>query len=178
MKRKPEIEQRAKVYGDGETEDADRAAQCPEPVNRDAVEVRPGKKIFWDGLTQTIINVGERTITLSGVDHCVVDFPIKTFKECVRDGDIGRTSTSNVVEPHPEAARRLLGASPRSLREATRKAALVQGYLRGDRRPANVPESTFRGWVKAYRAAVETYGNGIFGLIAKRNRRNVHALVG
>jgi putative transposase len=164
------------IFADHEAMSAYYAARSADPIERGVIEARPGNKVSWDGSIRTVYNVGTKTITLSGENGRGVDLPLKTFEEYIRDGRIGRAPDSEAPDEHPAIARRLLEASPRALAEATRRAGLVQAYLHGKGRPANIDDRTFRRWVAAYCAAKQAFGNGLVGLIPQTSKRGNRTL--
>jgi putative transposase len=136
------------------------------------VTLANGESITWDGNTRTIVNIGETSVALSDTGQSLIEIPRSQFEQLAKAGRIWgvRTETSGL---HPEAQRRVIGASQSDLREANRRVELVRARLRGEPLPTNqsVSERTLRSWVASYRAAETTYGAGYLGLLPKTAQR-------
>jgi putative transposase len=131
-----------------------------------------GQAIAWDGNIRTIVNVGETSVALSDTGQSLIDIPRSQFEQLAKAGRISgvRTETAGL---HPEAQRRLIGASQADLREANRRAELVRARLRGEPLPTDqcVSERTLRSWIASYRAAEAAYGAGYLGVLPKTAQR-------
>ena len=140
--------------------------QSPRPSPR-FVDLTPGSLIAWDGRHSTIVNSGEKTVSLLGEDRAFTEVPREIFEGLVRDGRVVG------AEPAPPSESRNCGplstASEDDLRVANLRYQLVQQRLNGGTPP--VPERTLRFWVARYKEAEQRQGSGYLGLIPRTGQR-------
>jgi transposase InsO family protein len=113
------------------------------------------------------VNVGDRNISLLGVNGALTELPRDTFDRLLSVG-----SLKNAAAGSPqlsEATRILSGANEADLREANRRFDLVRKHINGER--LSVPVRTIRFWTALYRAAQEKDGSGYLGLLPRARLR-------
>ncbi len=130
-----------------------------------------GASIIWDGRISTIVNSGEKTVSLLGEDHAFTEIPLETFEALVKDGRIADT------EPKLALGSKIFSllstASEDDLSVANHRFEVVRCHLNGepDRAGSPLPERTIRLWTTKYRQAKEQYGSGYLGLIPRTSQR-------
>lgn len=135
------------------------------------VQVAPGASMTWDGGISTIVNVGDKTVSLRGEDCAISEIPLETFEALVKDGRVAPKEPSLLAGARTSNA--LAAASEDDLRVANQRFAIVPRHLNGEP-PADgpsVPERTLRLWVAKYREAKAQHGSGYLGLIPKTSQR-------
>jgi putative transposase len=151
--------------------------QKPVPSAVDSLHVLDLSKtheIIWDDHIWTILNVGETMVGVLGESQEFKEIPFAVFEELVRrgriTGHIAHTSSPSL----PKAAMEILIKSSRTvLKEANRRANIVQSYLRGElTNYTEVPRRTIRKWVADYQAPEAMHGCGYIGLIPKPRPSN------
>ena len=145
------------------------------PPGREArspfVRCAPGAAILWDGRVSTIVNSGEKTVSLLGEDRAFTEIPVETFERLVKDGRI--TGAEPKLPPGSETFRLLSAASEDELTEANHRFEVVRRRLSGEPHldGLRAPERTVRLWVARYREAADRYGSGYLGLIPRTSHR-------
>lgn len=163
--------EKARVFPSRETAWACRHIQ--DHVNRGerprSIHFVPGASIMWDGRISTIVNSGERTVSLLGEDRAFTEIPLEIWEALVKEGRIAATG----LPPGSETSGLLLAASEDDLRVANHRFEVVRGHLNGEPSPegASVPERTLRLWAARYRKAKEQHGSGYLGLIPRTSQR-------
>ena len=138
-----------------------------------AVGLRCGSRISWDGRDWTVANLGETTFGLLSGTHDLVELPIGAFEKLIAENRL------RVIAPGPgERAEsvipaRLSRASEGDLHSAVYRAGLIGPYLDDGVMPANavVAERTFFRWLASYREAEVTWGSGFLGLLPQSGMR-------
>ena len=135
------------------------------------VRFTAGASIMWDGRVSTIVNSGEKTVTLLGDDRALTEIPVETFEMLVKNGRIAGAQPK--LAPGSPRSELLSAASEEDLKVANRRFEVVRQRLTGEPplEPAPVPERTLRLWVSNYKQAQEQYGSGYLGLIPKSSQR-------
>jgi len=135
------------------------------------VLLAPGTSITCDGRTSTIVDCGDKTVTLRGEDCAVPEIPLETFEAFVKDGRVAP------MEPAFFAGARtsnlLAAASEDDLRVANQRFEIVRRRLNGEPLPdgPSVPERTLRLWAARFREAKAQHGSGYLGLIPQTSQR-------
>jgi hypothetical protein len=134
------------------------------------LQLAAGTEINWDGRVWTIVNVGETLIEFVGEGHSFTSLPHEVFEELVKRGRIKSRSTN---ESTPSIARQIIKeASERDLREANRRANLVQAYLKKEPSPdPTIKERTLRSFVSRYKKAEALHGAGYLGLLPREHKK-------
>jgi len=134
--------------------------------------VSAGHTIAWDGRTWTIVNHGEKTISLLGEDEALTELPVSVFEELTKRGRIQGPSAQQEPEPRPGIAV-LAAAGESDLRVANRRLNAVLCQLRGEPALSNgqVSARTLRLWVSHYRKAEACFGSGYLGLLPRSRER-------
>jgi putative transposase len=136
------------------------------------IDLTAGARLSWDGKQQTIINLGDSTVSLMGEDGAFVDLPITLFEELVRQGKLTGVQAQIGVKHNAEAGRLLSEASPHALAEANRRYEVIWAQLHGEGGDfGSVPKRTARRWLAGYRKAEQLYGCGYIGLIPRHQLR-------
>ncbi|MBT2685308.1 TnsA endonuclease N-terminal domain-containing protein [Bacillus sp. ISL-37] len=135
------------------------------------VDVQIGNKVNRDGNICTIINVGENEVTLLNNNDNISEMPKMVFENLIREGSIKEIVAHIESDSEQEINNIIRSANEKDLEEANRRYLVVQGMLNGaDYSDFEPKERTIRDWMKKYRDAETTYGNGYVGLIS--NRKN------
>lgn len=133
-----------------------------------SVTFAPGASIVWDGRISSIVNSGEKTVSLLGEDRAFTEIPIEVLEALVKEGRIAATG----FPAESETSGLLLAASEDDLRVANHRFEVVRAYLNGEPSPEGaVPERTLRFWAARYRKAKEHHGSGYLGLIPRASQR-------
>jgi len=165
--------EKVRVFPNRETALAYRRIE--HPPGREArspfVRCAPGAAILWDGRVSTIVNSGEKTVSLLGEDRAFTEIPVETFERLVKDGRI--TGAEPKLPPGSETFRLLSAASEDELTEANHRFEVVRRRLSGEPHldGLRAPERTVRLWVARYREAADRYGSGYLGLIPRTSHR-------
>ncbi len=125
--------------------------------------VEPGQSVSWDGTGWRIVNVGDSSISLLGVNGALTELPRETFDRLLSSGSLKNAAAG--APPLSEAARILSGAGESDLREANKRFDFVQRHINGE--PLSVPARTIRFWTALYRAGQEKLGSGYLGLLPR-----------
>jgi transposase InsO family protein len=134
------------------------------------VDLTPGSSIAWDGRHSTIVNAGEKTVSLLGEDRAFTEVPRQIFEGLVRDG---RVVGAGAPPSESKNCGPLSTASEDDLRVANRRYQLVHQRMNGGTPP--VPERTVRLWVARYKEAEQRQGSGYLGLIPRTGQRGNRA---
>jgi transposase InsO family protein len=131
------------------------------------VSVAVGQVVSWDGKRWEIVNVGASKTGLLATDGSLVEVPHLTFEELVRTGGV----TGIVQAPaglETKGRDRAGSASPGQLQEANRRYEIIRPHLEGEPVRGNVvPLRTIYDWLRKYRVAEDSYGNGLLGLLPR-----------
>jgi hypothetical protein len=138
------------------------------PTRAPFLELAIGRTAEWNGRIVTIVNVGETTIGLLGLDQKFSEMPSATFEKLVREGRIVAVSTDSEQGMSEKVEAILATASKEDLAEANRRCAIVCRSLRREVLPAdnNVSDRTLRRWEALYRRAETEYHCGYVGLLS------------
>jgi len=115
--------------------------------------LRAGHTIAWDGQTWTVVNPGEKTVSLLGEDEALTELPVAVFEKLTKEGRIRGLSAKRESEAQREIAV-LAAAGERDLSVANRRFNAVRCELRGEPAPpasSRVSARTLRLWVSRYR---------------------------
>jgi len=134
------------------------------------IQLAPGPCITLDGRISSIVDYGEKTISLREADSVVAELPLETFEALVKDRHVTPT---DLRFPGIKAFNALAEASEDDLKVANHRFEIVQRHLNGELGPDGtfVPERTLRLWTASYRRAEAQCGSGYLGLIPKTSRR-------
>jgi len=165
--------EKVRVFPNRETAVAYRHVEdppCRGPRPR-FVAFGPGASIMWDGRVSTIVNTGEKTVSLLGENRALTEIPVETFETLIKDGRI--VGTEPRLTPGSTHSRLLSTASEDDLKVANHRLEVVRRRLNGERplEAASVPERTLRLWVAKYKEAEKQYGSGYLGLIPQSSQR-------
>jgi putative transposase len=131
------------------------------------ISLAVGQAVLWDGKRWEIVNVGASKTGLLATDGSLVEMPHSTFEELARAGGI----TGIVQAPAGMDTKtwdRIDSASPRQLQEANRRYEIIRPHLEGEPVRSNVaPLRTIYDWLRKYRAAEDSCGNGLLGLLPR-----------
>ena len=167
--------ERVHVFANGEAAAAyGHVAQSAEAMtdNCRVFSVHAGRTIGWDGRTWTIVNPGEKTISLLAEDEALTELPVSVFEKLTREGRIHGLPAKQECAGRPETAV-LAAAGEMDLSVANRRFNAVLCQLRGEPAPANcqVSARTLRLWVSRYRKAEGCFGGGYLGLLPRGRER-------
>ena len=140
--------------------------------NSRAFTVRAGLTLAWDGRTWTILNPGDKTISLLGEYDALTELPASVFEKLTKEGRIHGLSARQKGEGRPEIAV-LAAADEKDLGIANRRFNAVLCQLRGEPALADcqVSARTLRLWVSRYRKAEACFGGGYLGLLPRSGER-------
>lgn len=126
------------------------------------VDTTPGNEVLWDGNKWTIINAGDKYISLS-INGRVNEIEWKQFKRLVSEGHIINSDDKFIDNTLKEQAEKIMReASKEDLAEANSRYKVIKPYLE-DRILKKT--RTIREWVKNYKQAEQSYGWGYIGLV-------------
>lgn len=149
------------------------ATRAKTPILDVAIEVRAGHSIEWDGAIRTILNVGDKQITLDADGGRTIAVPIDEFQHLVQIGSIGRGSDPEANELNEEAQRLLSTAGPTEIARAGQLALEIQAYLDGEQdKPPFYPARTWRDYVRRYKQGLKEFGSGLLGLLRRKRSGN------
>ena len=133
--------------------------------------IRAGRSIAWDGQIWTVLNLGDKRISLLGEDKAFAELPVSVFEQLAKEGKIQGLSAKQELERRAEIAT-LAAASEDDLRIANRRFAAVLDHLRGEPPPNDqISPRTLRLWVSRYRRAEACLGGGYLGLLPRHRER-------
>jgi transposase InsO family protein len=159
------------VFPDHESLEAFTASKARYPIRDFLVEIRPGRRIEWNGAVRQILNVGEDVITLDQD----VSVPRRTFEHLVRIGVIGGSPTSDGDVPSDEEKGIEYRIDRAELNRASDLVEKIQAYKEGEiRRPKEYPERTWSSLIGKFDEAVRKFGNGLLGVVRKKSSGNPH----
>jgi putative transposase len=140
-------------------------------IPENLVNVEVGKKIIWSGNLWTVINIGEKEVSLLDELEKIISLPISSFEELIKIGTIKSLNheSSAGEEKECEAITIIRSASPNTLAEANEKYQKYRMYLEGE--TVDVPLRTLRDWKRKVQKAEEKYGRGYLGLIPKNHQK-------
>ena len=113
--------------------------------------LRAGDTLDWDGREWRVLNAGLNAVTLRAEDGSIVEIPMDTFHECIRQNRIKETR-SGPQNRAPQIHQRILVASEGDLARDPRRFHIVSRALRGET-CETVSLRTLRRWITAYRIA-------------------------
>src|SRR5206468_5522126 len=93
------------------------------------VDLTPGASVMWDGRVSTIVNSGERTVSLLGEDRALTEIPRETFETLVKDGRIAGAEPR--LTPESTHSELLSTASEDDLKVANHRFEVVRRHLNG-----------------------------------------------
>jgi transposase InsO family protein len=164
---------KARVFPNGDNAAAYRHIEGPScrPQGSRFVDLAPGASIVWDGRGWSVVNLGERTVSLLGEDRAFTEIPLEIFENLVKDGRIVGAEPNCTME---SATCGLLStAGEEALRVANHRFDIVRRHLNKEPQPEDrsIPQRTIRLWVARYRRAQEQHGSGYLGLIPQTSQR-------
>jgi transposase InsO family protein len=133
------------------------------------VALTPGRPLRWDGQPWTAGSVTATHISVTTADGVPLALPPSVFDGYVRDGRITGVPVPQTDLLHHRGHDMLVQARAEDLAVANRRYAVIKPYLEG-RMPVSVGaheiarRTAFR-WIKRWRDAEATHGNGYLGLL-------------
>lgn len=156
-------------YSETYAEATKLAVDCSCKTTTAHVELEVGAALLWDSKRWQIANFGEAMYTLVSESGQLVRLQELQLGELVRDGTLQPVlAQADAVE---EARELLLTASPEDLKEAVRKAKILEQAAQGIKEGVSVSSRTLRHWRKAMQEATLRYGNAFLGLIGRIGNR-------
>jgi putative transposase len=147
-------------------------ALTPLQLKPETLDVTEGNKIQWDSKVWTIINIGEKVLTLFNEDQQLSELPKSVFEQLIVKGSIKGIKQIILSDVEKEAEEIFSSAGEKDLESANRKFIVVRGMIEGaSYSEFDVPERTIRDWLKKYRNAENIYGNGYIGLLSKKKNQ-------
>ncbi|MBD1864000.1 MULTISPECIES: Mu transposase C-terminal domain-containing protein [Trichocoleus] len=166
------LPEQVKVFADQDTYDHYKLitfVEAPTVLDSRKLDITIGKIIDWDGVSWTIINTGETSITLSRPDGECSTLTNKAFEALARDGKIiGLLQISEVSSSEVEEFWRR--ASKRDQEVAYSRVKELEPFL-NEERPRKELNRTQRRWLSKYLKAEKLVGNGIVGLFPNYQNR-------
>ncbi len=158
------------VYLNQEISLANQTVRASVKFENCMIDTTPGKEVLWNGNRWTIINDGEKYISLS-LDGKVTEIDWNQFKALVSEGHIISPDNQFIDNTLKEKADSIMRqASKQDLAEANRRYKTILPFLEGE--PLQKTR-TIRDWVKNFKHAEQAYGWGYIGLIPHvKNRGN------
>ena len=138
-----------------------------------AVGLRCGSRISWDGRDWTVVNLGETTFGLLSGTQDLVELPISTFDKLIAENRLRVMAAEPGERAEPVIPDRLSRASEGDLHSAVYRAGLIGPYLDEGVMPASavVASRTFFRWLASYREAEVAWGSGFLGLLPQSGMR-------
>ncbi|WP_088227121.1 DDE-type integrase/transposase/recombinase [Desulfosporosinus sp. FKB] len=138
------------------------------------LEIAPGVKVIWKGKLWTIINVGEKSISLLSEED-IIHIPKDQFYNMVSEGRIKGVDTDIIKNTNAVINEKIAQASEKELQEANYRYKTILPALEGkkikDICVVGLTSRTIRNWINAYMEAENQYGSGFIGLIPRTNLR-------
>lgn len=161
------------VYLNREIALANQAVACSGANVRfenSVIDTTPGKEVLWNGNRWSIVNDGDKYISLS-IDGRVTEIDWNQFKALVSEGHIISPDNQFIDNTLKEKADSIMReASKQDLAEANRRYKIILPFLEGETLQKT---RTIRDWVKNFKHAEQAYGWGYIGLIPQvKNRGN------
>ena len=126
------------------------------------IDTTPGNEVLWDGNKWTILNAGDKYISLS-INGRAHEIEWKQFKRLVSEGHIINSDDKFIDNTLKEQAEKIMReASKEDLAEANSRYKVIKPYL--DDRTLKKTR-TIRDWVNNYKQAEQSYGCGYIGLV-------------
>jgi transposase InsO family protein len=148
---------------------ADPAAE-PFSVGARFVDVAVGKVLTWDGVSWTIVNLGEGKVWLRGEDSALLSLQHAEFEELLIKGVLTGISENPPAGLSPEGRELLNQASLEDCLEADKRFQFIMGG-RESVEEIDPGERTIRDWRRKYKIAEIKYGWGYLGLLSKYRQR-------
>jgi putative transposase len=127
--------ERVAVFRDQETARAYAViggAACRPPTgNGGSLVLAPGSPVLWDGRRWTVVNPGQRAVSLLAEDATLVELPNTTLQALLGQGKLVGIAEAARAGVSAEARERLAQAGPGDFREANRRHALIAPILAG-----------------------------------------------
>jgi len=131
----------------------------------------PGTMLWWDGKPWRTLNLGETVVTLLSPEKRVVDLPIETFEDLLRQNKVTIATPAPDDPKLAQEHKLLLSASPSQLETAAYRYKILGRALPEE---TIIPARTLQRWRCAFRTAEAIYGHGFVGLIPGQNRQGNH----
>lgn len=130
------------------------------------ISLETGAVIVWDGVRQTVLQVGETNVYLQSAGDVVRTVPLPDMDRMIAKGLITANPTAQSTTSN--AARdRLRTASPQDLEIAHQRLAKLNAEPDG----APLARRTRQWYQQLFRRGEKLYGNGFLGLIPRTARR-------
>lgn len=121
--------------------------------------------LIWDGTPVTVLNIGEKEIALKNDDN-IVTMSHPQFITLVEGGKISGLSLEEPKGMWPEVTSIMESASLNDMERANRRLKMIQPIIEGQETDVPLKNSrTIRDWIRKYKDAEQTLGNGYVGLI-------------
>ena len=146
------------------------------PMFKDhTLQVSPGTKVLWDGKPWTIVNLGERKISLSA-EEGIVDVNKEQFYNMVCENHVKGVDNEIIKAVNSALNSKIAGASEEELKIANYRYDAIlpmihEGLKLNEIKNIEVTDRTIRNWVKDYKEAEQHYGSGYIGLIPRTTKR-------
>ena len=160
------------VFADREALYAFSSSRATHPVRDFFVEVRPGRRVEWNGAVREILNVGDDVISL---DHGC-DIPRDKFEYYIKIGSIGSAPGPENENPSDEEVELLgRGLPRREIERVTKEAEQVVGFIDGELdKPKGMSDRTLRRKAQNVKEALRKGVSAIVALIHKKRPGNPH----
>jgi len=142
-----------------------RSEASEDPLAIRAVSLETGSVISWDGVTHTVLQVGETNVFLQSTGNSVQTVSLVDCERMIAQGLMVAPYVSTTTSQ--AACERLRTASPRDLEAACERLAKLEP---GPQEP-RVPSRTREWYRQLFREGLKLYGNGFLGLIPRISQR-------
>ncbi len=149
-------------------------------IHNYSLNIAPGVIVKWDGQPWTILNIGEKNISLSSSNR-IANIEKGQFYNMISEHQVEVAESELDEEIDSIITSKLAGASQKALNDANYRYDIILPYLNGkssnDTIGLDVTDRTLRNWISDYRKAEILYGSGFIGLIpnaGKRGNRSSH----
>jgi len=142
------------------------------------LEIAPGVKVVWEGKPWTIVNMGEKSISLLAEED-IIHVPKDQFFNMVSEGRVKGVDSEILRAANAVINEKIAEASEKELNEANYRYKTILPAIEGkkikDIRVDGITSRTIRNWINSYRQAEYQYGSGFIGLIPRINKRGNRA---
>lgn len=134
--------------------------------------VEIGSKIIWNEIVWTIVNIISECISLLSENGTIVELPMKVFENFVIDKVIKVLNINEIESGDSNAKKIILNADENDLKTANYRFQFVQKKIYNEQIDySQISSRTLRYWVKKYKDAEKTHGNGYLGLIPNNKKK-------
>lgn len=159
-----------KIYSSKQQAEFRNGKECSYALYTDPIEIEVGKILIWDGVIHQIINVGDHTATLKSEKGDLMILEFSQIQHLISTNQLQAKSVREEGALSEKAQQIIKNASSCDLDAANYRADIVKRYINGEK-DLHVPARTIRDWLKKYKLAKQTWGEGYIGLIPRNGKK-------